>query len=223
MPAPTTSTAGTAATALMAGRPLPRGADSRGWGRRHSRPETASCSRADHSHRGLRPARVRHDRKADRDRELRHRQCATIHESGVCRTQREHHRIEGSHIVVTGLYFHDNTNPPAGENARHEIQKLGAIYLGSRADSNVVRDCEFARSPVGIKVKGSYNLITRNHLHDATTPMGKNWGADRDHAGGPAQRSLVQPDRTLRLFWRCVRLRRWCHRGGRRGRRVRSA
>ena len=85
-------------------------------------------------------------------------------------------RIEGSHIVVSSLYFHDNTNPPAGENARHEVQKLGAVFLGNRADSNVVRDCEFVRSPVGIKIKGSWNLITHNHLHDAPVAMGRNWG-----------------------------------------------
>lgn len=86
-------------------------------------------------------------------------------------------RIEGSHVVVSNLFFHDNTNLPTMENNHHDIQKMGAVYLGLRADSSVVRDCEFVRSPVGIKVKGRYNLITRNYLHDATTQMGRTWGA----------------------------------------------
>ncbi|MBA3645744.1 MAG: hypothetical protein H0W63_06145 [Gemmatimonadaceae bacterium] len=86
-------------------------------------------------------------------------------------------RIEGSHIIVSNLYFHDNTNPPTMENSHHDVQKMGAIYLGLRADSNVVKGCEFERSPVGIKIKGSYNLITGNYLHDASTQMQRTWGA----------------------------------------------
>ncbi len=53
---------------------------------------------------------------------------------------------------------------------------MGVVYLGLRADSNVVSDCEFVRSPVGIKVEGRHNVITRNYLHDAATAMGRTWG-----------------------------------------------
>ncbi|CAN5753657.1 hypothetical protein BH11GEM1_BH11GEM1_04550 [soil metagenome] len=86
-------------------------------------------------------------------------------------------RVLGSHVVISGLYFRDNTNPPTDENSHHDVQKMGAVFLATRADSNVVRDCEFVRSPVAIKVKGSYNLITRNYLHDASQQMQKTWGA----------------------------------------------
>ncbi len=86
-------------------------------------------------------------------------------------------RIEGSHIVIRDLYFHDNTNPPTDENSHHDVQKMGVVYIGSRADSNVVRDCEFFQSPVGIKIKGRYNLITANYLHDADRQMQRTWGA----------------------------------------------
>ncbi len=86
-------------------------------------------------------------------------------------------RIESSHVVIRGLYFHDNTNPPTMENSHHDVQKMGVVYLGLRADSNVVENCEFVRSPVGIKVKGQHNLITRNYLHDAASQMQRTWGA----------------------------------------------
>jgi hypothetical protein len=86
-------------------------------------------------------------------------------------------RIEGSWVVVEGLYFHDNANAPTPENDHHDVQKMGAVYLGLRADHVVVRDCEFVRSPVGIKVKGRHARIIGNHLHDATEPMGRTWGA----------------------------------------------
>ncbi len=56
------------------------------------------------------------------------------------------------------------------------MQKLGAIYLASGTHHNVVRNCEFVRTPVGIKVKGTDNLITRNYLHDASEMMAQSWG-----------------------------------------------
>ena len=86
-------------------------------------------------------------------------------------------RVLGSWIVIEGLYFHDNTNPPPPDRANLNVQKMGAVYLGRGADHDVVRECEFYRSPVGIKVKGSWDVVTRNYLHDAPEPMGRTWGA----------------------------------------------
>lgn len=85
-------------------------------------------------------------------------------------------RIEGSYVVIDGLYFHDNTNPPGSDHTNKNVQKLGAVYLAQGTHHNVVKNCEFFRTPVGIKVKGTDNLITRNYLHDATEMMAQSWG-----------------------------------------------
>lgn len=85
-------------------------------------------------------------------------------------------RIEGSYIVIDGLYFHDNTNPPGSDKKTKNVQKLGAVYLALGSHHNVVKNCEFFHTPVGIKVKGTHNLITRNYLHDAATMMAYSWG-----------------------------------------------
>ncbi|MGI9140909.1 MAG: hypothetical protein ACR2GJ_07370 [Gemmatimonadaceae bacterium] len=85
-------------------------------------------------------------------------------------------RITGSYIVIDGLYFHDNANPPGSDRTNKNVQKLGAVYLALGTHHNVVRNCEFYNTPVGIKVKGSHNLITRNYLHDAYEPMARTWG-----------------------------------------------
>jgi hypothetical protein len=84
--------------------------------------------------------------------------------------------INGSHIIIEDLYFHDNTYPPGSDHVNKNVQKMGVIYLALGADHNVVRRCEFFRSPVGIKIKGSYNLITHNYLHDATDKLADSWG-----------------------------------------------
>lgn len=85
-------------------------------------------------------------------------------------------RIEGSYVTVDGLYFHDNANPPSSNHQNKNVQKMGAVYLGLQANHNIIRNCEFSNSPVGIKVKGSYNLITRNYLHDTYDRMAHSWG-----------------------------------------------
>ena len=85
-------------------------------------------------------------------------------------------RMEGNYVVIDGLYFHDNANPPGSDRRNKNVQKLGAIYLASGTHHNVVRNCEFVRTPVGIKVKGTDNLITRNYLHDASEMMAQSWG-----------------------------------------------
>ncbi|MCA1594622.1 MAG: hypothetical protein LC754_18735 [Acidobacteria bacterium] len=85
-------------------------------------------------------------------------------------------RIEGNYVVIDGLYFHDNTNPPGSDHKNKNVQKLGAVYLALGTHHNVVKACEFFHTPVGIKVKGAHNLITRNYLHDATEMMAQSWG-----------------------------------------------
>lgn len=85
-------------------------------------------------------------------------------------------RIEGSYVTIDGLYFHDNTNPPNSDHKNKNVQKLGAVYLSLGTHHNVVKNCEFYNTPVGIKVKGTDNLITRNYLHDRTEMMAASWG-----------------------------------------------
>lgn len=85
-------------------------------------------------------------------------------------------RIEGSYIVIEGLYFHDNTNPPGSDKTTKNVQKLGAIYLSTGTHNQVVKNCEFFHTPVGIKVKSTNSLITRNYLHDAANMMAHSWG-----------------------------------------------
>lgn len=85
-------------------------------------------------------------------------------------------RIEGSYITIDGLYFHDNTNPPESSAKIKNVQKMGAIYLALNTHHNIVKNCEFFNTPVGIKVKGTDNLITRNYLHDRTEMMAASWG-----------------------------------------------
>ncbi|HYH55745.1 MAG TPA: hypothetical protein VD772_03985 [Anseongella sp.] len=85
-------------------------------------------------------------------------------------------RIEASYVIIDGLYFHDNTNPPGSNRKNKNVQKMGAVYLAAGSDHNIVRNCEFFNSPVGIKVKGSHNLITRNYLHDRYERITRSWG-----------------------------------------------
>ncbi len=85
-------------------------------------------------------------------------------------------RIEGSYIVIDGLYFHDNTNPPNSNRTNKNVQKMGAVYLALGTHHNIVRNCEFYNSPVGVKIKGRHNLITRNYFHDAYDSMAHSWG-----------------------------------------------
>jgi hypothetical protein len=85
-------------------------------------------------------------------------------------------RIEGSHIVIDGLYFHDNANPPGSDKKNQNVQKLGAIYLSLQTHHNVVKNCEFSNTPVAIKIKGTHNVISYNHMHDTYTMMAQSWG-----------------------------------------------
>lgn len=84
--------------------------------------------------------------------------------------------IKGCYIIIEGLYFHNNTNSPGSDKTNKNVQKMGAIYLATGAEHNIIRNCEFFKTPVGIKVKSSYNLITMNYLHDATEKLAYSWG-----------------------------------------------
>lgn len=86
-------------------------------------------------------------------------------------------RIEGNHIVIDGLYFHNNTNPPGSDKTTKNVQKMGAVYLSTGTHHHVVKNCEFFQTPVGIKIKSNNSLITRNYLHDAPDMMAYSWGA----------------------------------------------
>ncbi|WP_256013946.1 hypothetical protein [Desertivirga xinjiangensis] len=85
-------------------------------------------------------------------------------------------RILGSYIVIDGLYFHDNTNPPGSDKKTKNVQKLGAVYFALGTHHNTLKNCEFFHTPVGVKVKGNHNLITRNYFRDANIMMAYSWG-----------------------------------------------
>jgi hypothetical protein len=85
-------------------------------------------------------------------------------------------RIEGSYVVIDGLYFHDNTNPPGSDKDHKNVQKLGVVYFALGTHHNTVKNCEFFHSPIAVKVKSTYSLVTRNYMHDAPDTMARTWG-----------------------------------------------
>ena len=85
-------------------------------------------------------------------------------------------QIHGGHIIIEGLYFHDNAKPPGSNKKNQNVQKMGAIYLAEEANYSIIKNCEFYRTPVGIKIKSSHNLISHNYLHDADEMMAQSWG-----------------------------------------------
>lgn len=85
-------------------------------------------------------------------------------------------RIEGSHIIIDGLYFHDNTNPPGSDRNNKNVQKMGAVFLSLGTHHNIVRNCEFYNTPVAVKIKGKYNLVSHNYFHDTYERMAQSWG-----------------------------------------------
>ncbi|MEQ6119941.1 hypothetical protein [Reichenbachiella sp. MALMAid0571] len=85
-------------------------------------------------------------------------------------------RIMGSYVVIDGLYFHDNAYPPGSNKQNKNVQKMGAVYFAENTHHNVLQRCEFFHSPVAVKVKGQYNLIIHNYMHDAADTMARSWG-----------------------------------------------
>ena len=74
--------------------------------------------------------------------------------------------IYGSWIVIEGLLVRD----------AHE----GGVNIREGANYNVVRDIEATNVGQGVRVKGQYNLITRNYLHDPNMVVNTP-GGDDDH------------------------------------------
>lgn len=97
--------------------------------------------------------------------------------------------IKGSCITISGLYFFDNANPPNSDHKNKNVQKMGTVYFALGSNYNVIKNCEFFQTPVGIKVKGSHNLITHNYLHDATQKLAYSWG--------PMAIMIVKPDNEI--------------------------
>ncbi len=81
-------------------------------------------------------------------------------------------RINGSHIVIDGLFFMNCPMSPVCE----DIRTLGAVYISPGADFNTVRNCEMTKTPVGIQVYGQHNCITHNDIHDNNVPVRPHWG-----------------------------------------------
>ena len=84
-------------------------------------------------------------------------------------------RVDGSYIVIDGLYIHHcATAPPRTPQAAH---KVGAIFISTTAEHNIVQNCEVTQSPMSIHVYGQHNLITRNNVHDLTDFPPRGWWA----------------------------------------------
>ena len=81
-------------------------------------------------------------------------------------------RVNASHIIIDGLYF-DRCPPNPVEG---NIKKIGAVYLTTNATHDVVRNCEFTETPVGVTVCGQHNLVTSNYIHDDMRPIQPHWG-----------------------------------------------
>jgi len=83
-------------------------------------------------------------------------------------------QVDGSWIIIDGLYFSDGAaGPPAISNSH----KAGAIYLTVNATHNIVRNCDISRWPFPIHVYGQHNLITHNYIHDLMSLPAEGWWA----------------------------------------------
>ena len=85
-------------------------------------------------------------------------------------------RIEASYIVGNGYYFHDNVNTSGSDKKNKNVKKMGAVYFALDTHHNVVKNCEFFHTPVGIKIKSTYSQAIHNTLHDASNMMAYSWG-----------------------------------------------
>ena len=81
-------------------------------------------------------------------------------------------QVEGSYIIIDGLYFSDGATGPPGSS-----HQAGAIYIFDNATHNIVRNCEITRWPFPVHVYGQYNLITHNYIHDLMNLPGRGWWA----------------------------------------------
>jgi hypothetical protein len=81
-------------------------------------------------------------------------------------------RVNASHIIVEGMFFERcPINPVAAD-----IRTLGAVFLTTNADYDIVRHCEMTQTPIGITVYGQHDLVTHNYIHDDNEPIKSHWG-----------------------------------------------
>ena len=92
--------------------------------------------------------------------------------------------ITGSYIVIDGLNAHDCApvpRPRVTERfadvpvARGTVSSLGAIFIAPGAEHNIVRNCLITKAPVGIRISGRQNLITRNWIKKPDRPPAPGW------------------------------------------------
>ena len=84
-------------------------------------------------------------------------------------------QIDGCHIVIDGLYFHDGI--PANRNRNLTAREAGAIFVSLEAEHNIIKNCEIENCPMGIQVISQNNLITHNYIHDCNIFLSyPNWG-----------------------------------------------
>lgn len=78
--------------------------------------------------------------------------------------------VEGDWIVVEGF--------------RATGAQEAGVYLSKTADRNIIRDCEITDTGSGMFVFGTYNLITKNYIHDLKMIVNTNGGDDDYGATG---------------------------------------
>jgi hypothetical protein len=81
-------------------------------------------------------------------------------------------RLNASHLTVENLFF--ERCPPNPVSL--DVHRLGAVFLTTNANHNLVRNCELTQTPVGITVYGQSNLISGNYIHDNNAPIQPHWG-----------------------------------------------
>lgn len=100
--------------------------------------------------------------------------------------------VFGSHVVVENLYLHDTPTPPPDnpprvwtDSPQHRlVTEMAAVFVDRQASHVTVRNNEFSNDGIGIRVRGSRSLVTRNYLHDASR-ITEQWGAIAIAVVGP--------------------------------------
>ena len=80
--------------------------------------------------------------------------------------------VNASHVIIDGLFFERCPANPC----TNSIKKMGAVFLTTNADFDIVRNCEMTHTPMGVTVYGQHNLVTRNYIHDDNLPIMARWG-----------------------------------------------
>ena len=74
--------------------------------------------------------------------------------------------IQGSYIILDGLYFHNGPSVLPGTSGI--VRKTGAVFVSIGANHNIIRNCEVYDYPIGFHIYGQNCLVTRNYIHDCT-------------------------------------------------------